>query len=141
MLRVTRQGQKSGKESVSADELLRELLGGDRYAWYACKGDPRGGRVDIRVLREKEGASQYCVEDAEFSEDFFFVTDVVAALRTPGDPRSPWRATTLTERREFFLAALDLKSRVQVKDLIAAYDLMAETGKSLPVLVGELGLT
>ncbi len=142
MLRVTRQWRKkSGETGVSVDELLHELLGGEGRALYVCKGDPRLGRVDIRVWRVGDRTFQYWVEDTESSGDLSFVVDVLAALKAPNVSRGECRLTTMDERRAFFLAALDLKSRVQVKDLIAAYELMAETGQPLPALVEELGLT
>jgi hypothetical protein len=126
---------------ISAEALLRELLGGDEHKRYECS-ERRWGCFVIHTVCKNEPASRvaYDVYNRPDPEDLYFVEDVMRALVAPGTSTEPWHATTLNERRAFFLAALDLKSRVSVKDLVAAYDLMAETGQLLPALVGELGL-
>jgi hypothetical protein len=129
------------KKIVSMEALLRELLGGAEHKQYECS-ERHWGRVAIDTVCENEPTSRvvYYMYNEPSSDDFYFVEDVMRALVAPGMSTEPWHATTLNERRAFFLSALDLKSRVSVKDLIAAYDLMAETAQTLPVLVEELGL-
>lgn len=129
------------KRTVSVEALLRELLGGAEHKRYEYL-ERRWGGFTVHTVCENKPASRvaYDVYNAPSPCDCSFVEDVMKALVAPGASTEPWHATNLNERRTFFLAALDLKSRVSVKDLIAAYDLMAETEKSLPVLVGELGL-
>ncbi len=126
---------------ISAEALLRELLGGAEHKQYECS-ERSWGCFAIHTVCKNEPASRiaYYLYNRLSPEAFYFVEDVMKALVAPGTSTEPWHATTLTERRAFFLSALDLKSRVQVKDLIAAYNLMAETGQPLPALVGELGL-
>ena len=138
--RYTPDGSRE-KETVSVEALLRELLGGVEHKRYECS-ESRWMLFVVHVVCEGEPASrvEYYMYNAPCPGDFHFVEDVMRALVAPGMSTDPWDATTLNERRTFFLAALDLRSRVSVKDLIAAYDLTAETEKSLPVLVEELGL-
>ncbi len=126
---------------ISAEALLRELLGGDEHKRYECS-ERRWGCFVIHTVCKNEPASRiaYYLNNRLSPDHVHCVEDVMRALVAPGISTEPWHATTLTERRAFFLSALALKSRVQVKDLIAAYDLMAETGQPLPALVGELGL-